>query len=402
MKKNLFSIIISVTLIFALVSCATVREEVTPIYDPPSLEEIEIVSSIKDIQKYGNIVLTTEKSALDEIGAEYGDVFTLTINGNTLSVPYCTSYSDVDLGSLVLRNDGETLIFAINMGDAATTYGIAEKKTNPDKSYEWIYSEGIDKNSFTFTLLLTGKGEYRDEFLIHQLTRTNERADYSSDAVFANFREIKGGELGEGALFRSSSPVNNEIGRAAFADAFVKENGIKCVMNLADNDEAIKGYIADDGFASPYYASLFESGNVIALNMGVSFKAREFQASLAEGMRFLSSHEGPYLVHCNEGKDRAGFTSAILGAFMGLSYEELVEDYMTTYENYYHVQKGSEQYEAVKRSNIDSMLSFIAGVEIDALNSVDLKAKAEEFMAVIGLSGDEISALRENLKKSYR
>ena len=398
MKKNpiLRTLAFAMILIVLLTGCATRTQAVQ------ETVITEVTSSVKEIQKYGNLVLTIEKKDLDAMGAEYGDVFTVSFQDTEVYAPYCTNYSDVDLGSIVLRNDGETLILAINMGDFATTYSIAEKVSNPDKTYKWIFEEGKTMEDISLLLTLTGKREYRDEWLIHQLSRTDNREDYSSDAAFANFREIKGGNIGEGALFRSSSPINNEIGRAKYADALVKENGIRTVMNLADSEESILSYMEKEDFASPYYASLFENGDVIALNMGVSFKTREFQASLSEGLTFLASKEGPYLVHCTEGKDRAGFTSALLSALMGLTYQEIVEDYMTTYENYYHIEKGSEQYEAVKKSNIDSMLSFIASVESDKLSQVDLSLKAEEFLLAIGMEEDTVRKLKENLAKNYR
>lgn len=398
MKKNpiLRTLAFAMILIVLLTGCATRTQTVQ------ETVITEVTSSVKEIQKYGNLVLTIEKKDLDAMGAEYGDVFTVSFQDTEVYAPYCTNYSDVDLGSIVLRNDGETLILAINMGDFATTYSIAEKVSNPDKTYKWIFEEGKTMEDISLLLTLTGKGEYRDEWLIHQLSRTDNREDYSSDAAFANFREIKGGNIGEGALFRSSSPINNEIGRAKYADALVKENGIRTVMNLADSEESILSYMEKEDFASPYYASLFENGDVIALNMGVSFKTREFQASLSEGLTFLASKEGPYLVHCTEGKDRAGFTSALLSALMGLTYQEIVEDYMTTYENYYHIEKGSEQYEAVKKSNIDSMLSFIASVESDKLSQVDLSLKAEEFLFAIGMEEETVRKLKENLAKNYR
>ena len=398
MKKNpiLRTLAFAMILIVLLTGCATRTQAVQ------ETVITEVTSSVKEIQKYGNLVLTIEKKDLDAMGAEYGDVFTVSFQDTEVYAPYCTNYSDVDLGSIVLRNDGETLILAINMGDFATTYSIAEKVSNPDKTYKWIFEEGKTMEDISLLLTLTGKGEYRDEWLIHQLSRTDNREDYSSDAAFANFREIKGGKIGEGALFRSSSPINNEIGRAKYADALVKENGIRTVMNLADSGESILSYMEKEDFASPYYASLFENGDVIALNMGVSFKTREFQASLSEGLTFLASKEGPYLVHCTEGKDRAGFTSALLSALMGLTYQEIVEDYMTTYENYYHIEKGSEQYEAVKKSNIDSMLSFIASVESDKLSQVDLSLKAEEFLFAIGMEEETVRKLKENLAKNYR
>ena len=396
MKRYLLIISLIILALCFTVSCAT------KVTTEPVVEEVKALeSSVSDIQKYGNLVLSITKSDMDSINAEYGDVFTISLDDQALQAPYCTSYSDVDLGNLVLRNDGDVMILAINMGDFASTYGIATKVTNPDKTYEWVFEEGKKLEDVTLSLVLSGKGEYRDQYLIHQLSRTNDRNDYSSDAVFANFRGIKGGNLGSDALYRSSSPVNNEIGRAKYADKLAEENKINTVMNLADSSDAVEGYFKEEGFASPYYKSLYERGQVIALNMGVSFKTREFQLALVEGLTFLSLNEGPYLVHCNEGKDRAGFTSALLSALMGLSYEEIAADYMTSYENYYHVEKGTEQYEAVKRSNIDSMLSFIAGVEADNLSSVDLSAKAEEFLLAIGMEKANIDTLKSKLSKDY-
>ena len=398
MKKYLSLTALLVLALFMMVSCAT-----KALTEPVVVEEAKTLdSSVKDIQKYGNLVLSITKSDMDSIGAEYGDVFTVDLGDQVLEAPYCTSYSDVEIGDLVLRNDGDGIILAINMGDFASSYGIATKVSNPDKTYQWVFEEGKKLEDITLSLILTGKGEYRDQYLIHQLSRTNEREDYSSDAVFANFREIVGGNLGSGALFRSSSPVNNEIGRAKYADELVSLNNIRSVMNLADSRETIEGYFKEEDFASPYYKSLYENGQVIALNMGVSFKTREFQNGLVEGLTFLSKNEGPYLVHCNEGKDRAGFTSALLSALMGLTYDEIASDYMTSYENYYHVEKGTEQYEAVKRSNIDSMLSFIAGVETKDLENVDLAAKAEEFLIAIGMEKVDIDTLKSKLSKNYK
>ena len=398
MKKYLSLTALLVLALFIMVSCAT-----KALTEPVVVEEAKTLdSSVKDIQKYGNLVLSITKSDMDSIGAEYGDVFTVDLGDQVLEAPYCTSYSDVEIGDLVLRNDGDGIILAINMGDFASSYGIATKVSNPDKTYQWVFEEGKKLEDITLSLILTGKGEYRDQYLIHQLSRTNEREDYSNDAVFANFREIVGGDLGSGALYRSSSPVNNEIGRAKYADELVSLNNIRSVMNLADSRETIEGYFKEEDFASPYYKSLYENGQVIALNMGVSFKTREFQNGLVEGLTFLSKNEGPYLVHCNEGKDRAGFTSALLSALMGLTYDEIASDYMTSYENYYHVEKGTEQYEAVKRSNIDSMLSFIAGVETKDLENVDLAAKAEEFLIAIGMEKSDIDTLKSKLSKNYK
>ncbi|MGN0713154.1 MAG: tyrosine-protein phosphatase, partial [Anaerovoracaceae bacterium] len=231
---------------------------------------------------------------------------------------------------------------------------------------------------------------------------TNDRADYDSDQIFANFRNIAAGDLGKNTLFRSSSPINNDLGRAAYADDFVESNGIQTVMNLANSDTDITGYMAQEDFDSPYYASLYQAGKVKALNLSLDFAAEDFQDGLAEGLHFFTANEGPYLVHCDEGKDRAGFVSALLACYMGASYDQVVEDYMQTYINYYHLEKGSEQYIAVKNSNIDSTLRMITGSSDNTdLAKVDLAAAAKRYMKSIGLSDAECEALHSNLAKDY-
>ena len=357
---------------------------------------------VTEIQKYGNIILDIASQDLLDAGYEYGDLLTVTVNDVDHEMPLCTNYSDVDTGSLVLRDAEGVLIAAINMGDFATTNSLAEKVTAEDGSFEWKFAEGKSIEDITVSIAMAEKGGYHDQYIIHQLERTNERGDYDSDEIFANFRNIAAGELGENALFRSSSPVNGELGRAAYADDFCEASGIQAVMNLADAGEDIEGYFEEEGFDSPYYQSLYEDGKVKALNLGVDFTADDFKSGLADGLRFFAENEGPYLVHCTEGKDRAGFVSALLSCFMGADFDEVVNDYMTTYVNYYHLTEDSEQYAAVKNSNIVSILEAITGSEKGAdLSEVDLAKAAEEYLADIGLSEEETAALKDNLSKDY-
>ena len=51
--------------------------------------------------------------------------------------------------------------------------------------------------------------------------------------------------------------------------------------------------------------------------MGTSFDTEEFRNKLAEGLRFFAAHEGPYAVHCQEGRDRTGVVAALLECFTG-------------------------------------------------------------------------------------
>ena len=394
MKKTL-SLLLSLVLMLSLALPASAAET-----EYPTLE-----GGVTEIQKYGNIVLDIDPADLKDGGYTYGDLLTVTVNGTGYDMPLCTNYSDVDTGALVLRDSEGVLIAAINMGDFATSNGLAAKVTAEDGSYTWEFPEGQSLESITVSISMKEQGGYYDQYLIHQLTRTDERADYASDAVFANFRNVAVGDLGENAFFRSSSPVNNELGRASYADDLAEASGIQAVMNLADSNELIEGYIAAEGFDP---ATIAEDGMGVD-EVGNTFKqgtvdvdAADFKSGLAEGLRFFAENEGPYLVHCTEGKDRAGFVSALLECLMGATYDEVVADYMTTYVNYYHLEEGGEQYEAVKNSNIVSILTNITGAaEGTDLTTVDLAAAAEDYMLDAGLTADEVTALKANLAKDY-
>ena len=98
MKKNpiLRTLAFAMILIVLLTGCATRTQAVQ------ETVITEVTSSVKEIQKYGNLVLTIEKKDLDAMGAEYGDVFTVSFQDTEVYAPYCINYSDVDLGSIVL------------------------------------------------------------------------------------------------------------------------------------------------------------------------------------------------------------------------------------------------------------------------------------------------------------
>lgn len=341
----------------------------------------DVVGIVAEVQKYGNLTMDIKPQALYDAGYKLGDILKVTAGVNVLKIPFCTSYSDVDTGSLVVRDDkaNNLLIVAINMGNFSIKYNVKVG----------------DKVTFS----LAEKEGYLAEYQLRQLKRTNVRSDYATDSIFANFRSITTAGIKPAVLYRSSSPVNNELGRAAYANALAKAVGIGTVLNLADSDEEIKGYFGAKDFASDYYKSLYDAGKVKALNMDVNLAGKDFGKKLAEGLRFLSKNNGPYLIHCTEGKDRAGFVSAVLESLMGAKLDEVVADYMTTYENYYGVKKESEQYTSIANSNIVTSLTTVVcgypkGTDISKVN---LAAASEKYLKKCGMTSNEIAALKKKL-----
>lgn len=376
------------------------KGRITVKYTPPVSDKITIDGLDADIwmTKYGNVY--TDGKATDFLGEKWGfawgDLVTVKFLDQELVLPVVPTYHYVDSGKpavIVNKDDNGNptgyVSMAINMGNFATTYGIAEKHTNEDKTWYWTAMPGV-----TFPIEvqfeMKEKGGYMAQYLLHDLNRTNNREDYAglTDEQFANFRVIATTGMGKNVLYRSSSPVNPELGRNTYADKAAEAAGVKTFMNLADNKAAAEAY---EGYADSYYSKQ----NVVFLGLGVDFSEKSFKDGLAEGLRYMASHEGPYLVHCTEGKDRAGYVSALLECFMGATYEEVFADYMTTYENYYGVEKGSEKYTAILNSNIVKSLKNAFGV--DDLATANLKKEATDYLKEIGLNDTEIKQLRKSL-----
>lgn len=379
--KKLFKLLACVLCITMLINVPVYAAETdsAPILIASNPMAASVTGTVVEVQKYGNLTMSTTPAEFAKAGFAYGDILTVTVGDNTLDIPLGSSYSDVDTGSLIVRMTEDQVIVAINMGNFATTYN-------------------VEVNA-TVKFALKEKEGYLSEYLLRQLTRTNERSDYASDEIFANFRPITTTGLKAGIIYRSASPINNEIGRAAYADKLSKAAGVQTFVNLADAKENIAGYRAADDFNSPYYAGKFDQGQVITLNMGVDLKSEDFGKKLVEGLNFIATHEAPYLIHCTEGKDRAGFTAAVIEALMGASADEIIEDYMVTYCNYYGLEKGSEQYEAVAKSNIQaSLATIICGLDKDAdLSKVNLAKACKKYLKSLGMTSKEIKALKTAL-----
>ena len=381
--KKLTSLLLALMLVIGLI----------PAMAETDVETAVVTTTVTEIQKYGNMVLAVKGTELLNAGYAYGDLVTVTLLGQDLDMPIGSNYSDVDQGSMILRVvvkedlSEDYALIAINMGDLATTAGVATKETIEDApGYVWNLNEGVEE-PVEVVITLKEAGAYYDRWVMNQLVRSENHEDYPdlSDEQFANFRAVITTGMGAGRLYRSSSPVNPEIGRNTYADAAAAAAGVKTFVNLADNDETMQGY---EGFAESYYSQQ----NIIGLNLGVDFAAADFAAGLAEGFRFIATHEGPYLVHCNEGKDRAGFTAAVLECLMGASADEVVADYMVTYYNYYGVEPGTEQYDVIANANIRKSLATAFGVE--GIDGQDLAALAENYLLSIGMTAEEIAALK--------
>lgn len=381
MKKKILSIILAVIIIVSAI----------PVF--AAAEDSAVANGIIEISKHGNVKINLSHAEVMKY-FEFGDIVTVSFGKVSIDVPLCVAFSDVDSGNAGLfcqtSSDGvEETELAVNMGSFAEIYGIATKTVFPDKTYEWVYQDGFSK-SMQFTVTLKEKAGYLEEFTIRSLVFTNERENYSNltDEQFANFREVTAGGIKSGVLYRSSSPVENTIGRNVYADNTCRKNGVTHFINLTDAEETLVAY---EGYDGTYYSTQQH----IAVAAGVSITADDTKEKFAECYRYIIANpDGKFDVHCREGKARTGMFIAVLECLMGASYDEVIDDYMATFYNFYGVTENDESYEIIVNGNIRKSLEQIFGVDPV---SADLKKEAEEYLNEIGLSNKEIIKLKSVL-----
>lgn len=303
-------------------------------------------------------------------GAEVGDVVIVKIGNHVIVLPLVTTYGDVDRGTPLMRPRDTGIQLAINYGDFASAYGA---------------SEGTP-----VVVYMKEKGAYLSDIAIRHLEKLEKREDYESDEAFANFREVTAGNMKPGVLYRVSHPSLGDD-RSSYAAKLVEEHGIKTILNLSDTLEEFEQNLAH----SEYYRGLNEAGNVVAVGMGVDFAAKDFTAKLKTVMEFMIAHDGPFAVHCVEGKDRAGLVVALLQGLAGATVEEIVQDYMVSYENYFKVEKGTEGYKLVSKIMYDQLKEMNNGRPV---TDADVKAVVVNYLtSSVGLNDEQIKELEIKL-----
>ena len=373
MIKKILLILIVGVMVLQLSSC-------NPIEQDPD-QSMLVQATVIEIEKYGHAVLNVTAADFMAVGYELGDIVCVRFGTREYTMPFFDGYYS-NLGDLLLRaSDAEECIaVCINYGDFSDVNGISVGDT-----VEITMSEKAGMLAI-------------QEF--YALQYSNKREDYSDDASFANFRAVTVGRIGYGKLYRTASPINNENGRADYADNLIESVGVTTVLNLADSDEDIEGYLADSECDSEYYRHLYETESVIAIDLTGNFYSDEFASSVAKGLTFLARNEAPYCIHCTEGKDRAGFTAMLLEALMGATLDEIISDYMISFYNYYGIDKEHEpkRYQAVLDINLMEMLFHITGAEsVEQLEQINLETAVTAYLIEAGMSQEDIVMLKQKL-----
>lgn len=349
---------------------------------------LEGVAVMRD-ESFGGVYIDITIDDFNRLGFEYGDSVDVEFsNGYKLEgIPYYNGYYTSIGDPLVVGYPGYPHIeVAINFGDPL-----------------WDVS-GVQAGD-TANVTLREAGAFSSIQEAFDITYTDNRADYTSDEQFANFRALRGGSIKPGAVYRSASPIDNEHNRAPYVEELMKQAGVMYIVDLSDNGVEADEFVAEDkaqGIDVSRFEELSASGCVALLDLSANYPSQSYARTLAGGLVSMTEHDGPYLVHCVEGKDRTGFVCLLLEALCGATYDEMLSDYMETYANYYGITKESDpsKYEAISNQQFADMLRTIAKASDGAdLTAIDYATPARDYLKMGGMTDSQIDALVDRLAK---
>lgn len=335
---------------------------------------------VEENKKFGSVNLQIKVDEFNGLGFRLGDSCDIVFsNGYHLEdVPYYNGYYTHTGDPVMVSYPGnEYVLIAFTSGDA-------------------MWEKAGCREGDTVTITLREQGAYLFMQESMSMVYSDNRDDYDSDEMFANYRVMKGENLAENRFFRGASPVDNQHNRAAYCDALLKKDGIRFILDLADTDEKIQGYISGDDFRSDYSAGLLKEGLIKPLGMNASYHSEVFMKKLADGFRTMIHQESPCYIHCTEGKDRTGFVCLLMEALCGATYDELGMDYMTTYYNYFRLSKDSDsrKYDTVLHLYVDDMLIGLPEMEKQSFTGSDVFTKnAKAYLEKAGMTKAEIDDL---------
>ena len=163
-----------------------------------------------------------------------------------------------------------------------------------------------------------------------------------------------------------------------------------------------------------YSQQLLDNDQVCLMSMSAAYEGAAYQAALVRGLNSAIEHNATkILFHCTEGKDRTGFVGVVLESLCGASYEEMLYDYMVTYDNYYNLTEASDKtaYDYIVELKFNDMINYLltfdptleakgdGTYDLAAVTPENYAAAAGNLLTKAGMSEGNIQALAALLKK---
>ena len=349
-----------------------------------STEEFSVTGEVTGLSSYNQPKLDVKAEELFDHGAKLGSLFRIQTKDMTFE------------NGILLKNYQGMFMFDIFVNvetDGYISIGCVGKLITAEVGSE-------------VTITHTGTSDRYRLTPNYNEGSTDSRADYASDEEFANFYMVTGGDMKDGVLYRSFSPLYapNKQTRSTYVNQLAEEAGIQYEIALSYSDSAVKTATQT---LEGYCIDLCKEGKYVAPSMGYLYFQQKDKTQMV--LQSIIDNEGAYLVHCNVGRDRTGFVILLLQALCHCTPEEMKECEAKAFCNLCHIDVGTVEYSTVVDCTYDRNMYLIANpdripdiFEIDwntiDVSSVDTYSAAYSYCTeYLGFSDEDISAIQERL-----
>lgn len=358
---------------FIIISCNQPTKEI---------RHNEVLAEVVGIDDFHNAVCNLTAGDLSQAGIEFGDVVNVIVDDSIKfeNIPYFDGYyASIGMYQLCAYCGINDIVIAISGS------GICD--INPI----------VEGSQIQIVLSQPQAAKSIQKCMGAQFTDRREDYPNLDNDQYANARCCQYGNIAPNRLYRSSSPFNNRHNRDNEASDFAKRMKVNCVLDLADTSEELNDMSGD---MPEYTLQILQNGNVIASKINSNYMDNEYNATLIESLTKMAHHDGPYLINCVEGKDRTGYVCALLEGLCGASWEEIVKDYMTTYYNYFGIDKDSniESYNAFIDNRLIPMMLYYCSINSEEeIANIDISSTFKKYLINKGMKPVDVDLLIQKL-----
>lgn len=336
------------------------------------IERPTVRCTVAKATKKGDLLLDVTKEQLKSAFILPGDLVRIRSGVYNETIPFYTGrYTEEAMLCAKANEDAATLL--IKNGDFSAKSGI---------------SAGDE-----VTIELVERAGAKAMQVYHNLNMIAGRSNSTTDEAYGNFREITFGNIARKKLYRSAHPLSQDK-RGTTIQKLMKKAGIRTVMNMANTEEEVDEMIAERNLGKTWYAKIRNEGNVFAEKLNWSYLSADFAGEFVRGLTFLAEHDPPYLFHCNVGRDRTGFAAMVFGMLTEADREEILQDYMQTYANDYHLHEGMEVWDLVLHLRAEKMMDQLINQYGDG---TDPGAAARNYLLSNGMDPEKLDLLVQKL-----
>ena len=335
---------------------------------------------------FGDSTISLTKSDILDAGFSVYDTIDVTVRGITYHAVITDTYAVLGIGSVFIY---------IGSAEDDTSLGMEFIDTN------W-------EDGDVFTVERTGHEDLKAEYpKICQSKRTREQC--GSDEEFANYREVTLGSISPGILYRFSTPLKgNGDQRSATVNELCKRDEVDYLIGLNMSAETVDNLIETGALDGTYYKTVYESGKVTNMLMSTNMFTDKIAGGILRAIINNVDNDTVFGISCTIGQDRTGFIIMLIGILMGAGYDDLCDDFMLSFCNYYGVEKGTKEYDLTCKNRFDTMLIGIHCYDdlknyrqVDwgqDVSSFDIRSDAITFVkAQYDLTDSEINSLINRL-----